>query len=122
RRRRREGVRKILNPFAGSRVRLTQANCRQTGRLTQRLECHPHTVEVTGSNPVPPIAEREGTFIIQEMNDECPLFFLPRRPSEPVRQAAQEGKAAGSRFLRASSRSSEKGPAPPRISASRPAI
>ena len=25
------------------------------GRLTQRLECHPHTVEVTGSNPVPPI-------------------------------------------------------------------
>ena len=23
--------------------------------LTQRLECHPHTVEVTGSNPVPPI-------------------------------------------------------------------
>ena len=24
------------------------------GRLTQRLECHPHTVEVTGSNPVPP--------------------------------------------------------------------
>jgi hypothetical protein len=26
------------------------------GRLTQRLECHPHTVEVTGSNPVPPIS------------------------------------------------------------------
>ena len=26
-----------------------------TGRLTQRLECYPHTVEVTGSNPVPPI-------------------------------------------------------------------
>src|SRR5260370_7006766 len=25
------------------------------GRLTQRLECYPHTVEVTGSNPVPPI-------------------------------------------------------------------
>ncbi len=24
------------------------------GRLTQWLECHPHTVEVTGSNPVPP--------------------------------------------------------------------
>ena len=24
------------------------------GRLTQRLECHPHTVEVTGSNPVAP--------------------------------------------------------------------
>jgi hypothetical protein len=24
------------------------------GRLTQRLECYPHTVEVTGSNPVPP--------------------------------------------------------------------
>ena len=26
------------------------------GRLTQRLECHPHTVEVTGSNPVTPIS------------------------------------------------------------------
>ena len=26
----------------------------RAGRLTQRLECHPHTVEVTGSNPVPP--------------------------------------------------------------------
>ena len=25
------------------------------GRLTQRLECHLHTVEVTGSNPVSPI-------------------------------------------------------------------
>ena len=25
------------------------------GRLTQRLECHPHTVEVAGSNPAPPI-------------------------------------------------------------------
>gem|GEM_PF-6256463 len=25
------------------------------GRLTQWLECHLHTVEVTGSNPVPPI-------------------------------------------------------------------
>src|SRR5262249_9112761 len=24
------------------------------GRLTQRLECYPHTVEVTGSNPVAP--------------------------------------------------------------------
>src|SRR5581483_7924769 len=27
---------------------------RVAGRLTQRLECHPHTVEVTGSNPVAP--------------------------------------------------------------------
>ena len=26
-----------------------------SGRLTQRLECHPHTVEVAGSNPAPPI-------------------------------------------------------------------
>jgi hypothetical protein len=25
------------------------------GRLTQRLECHPHTVEVAGSNPAPPM-------------------------------------------------------------------
>ena len=29
-----------------------------SGRLTQWLECDPHTVEVTGSNPVPPISER----------------------------------------------------------------
>jgi hypothetical protein len=27
----------------------------QAGRLTQWLECHPHTVEVAGSNPAPPI-------------------------------------------------------------------
>jgi hypothetical protein len=26
-----------------------------SGRLTQRLECYPHTVEVAGSNPAPPI-------------------------------------------------------------------
>src|SRR5262249_41983184 len=32
---------------------------RQVGRLTQRLECHPHTVEVTGSNPVAPTLEIE---------------------------------------------------------------
>ena len=29
------------------------------GRLTQRLECHPHTVEVTGSNPVAPTSGPE---------------------------------------------------------------
>ena len=27
---------------------------RSSGRLPQRQECHPHTLEVTGSNPVPP--------------------------------------------------------------------
>ena len=29
------------------------------GRLTQRLECYPHTVEVTGSNPVTPTSQVE---------------------------------------------------------------
>lgn len=40
------------------------------GRLTQWLECHLHTVEVTGSNPVPPTPDqnpsrfnREGFFV-----------------------------------------------------------
>jgi hypothetical protein len=28
----------------------------QSGRLTQRLECHPYKVEVRGSNPLSPIA------------------------------------------------------------------
>jgi hypothetical protein len=41
---------------------------------------------------------------------------------DPVWQAAQDGGATGSRFLRASSLSIEKEPAPPRMSASRPAI
>jgi hypothetical protein len=37
---------------------MTSASCFRSislGRLTQRLECHPHTVEVAGSNPAPPI-------------------------------------------------------------------
>ena len=28
--------------------------CLLCGQLTQRLKCYPHTVEVTGSNPVAP--------------------------------------------------------------------
>src|SRR5262249_1808225 len=44
------------------------------------------------------------------------------RYHDPVRQGAQDGEAAGSRFLRASSRSIEKMPAPPRVSATRPAM
>ena len=43
------------------------------------------------------------------------------RANDPVRQAAQDGETAGSRCLRASSLSIEKGPAPARISATRPA-
>ena len=39
---------------AGLRRRLRARSLQSIGRLTQRLECHPHTVEVTGSNPVPP--------------------------------------------------------------------
>src|SRR5689334_2260589 len=36
---------------------------RSYGRLTQRLECHPHTVEVAGSNPAPPITrDRHGIY------------------------------------------------------------
>ena len=31
------------------------------GRLTQRLECHLHTVEVTGSNPVSLISRFRGS-------------------------------------------------------------
>src|SRR6516225_9529352 len=43
-------------PFRGSAPLTVERYDRLVpGRLTQRLECHPHTVEVTGSNPVPPI-------------------------------------------------------------------
>ena len=41
----------LRRPVPMCRNRRTGAS---VGRLTQRLECHPHTVEVTGSNPVPP--------------------------------------------------------------------
>ena len=46
-----------LNLFSGSCVRESSGAMvclRFAGSLTQRLECYPHTVEVTGSNPVAP--------------------------------------------------------------------
>src|SRR5262249_36888071 len=51
------------------------------------------------------------------------LFPQNRAHEKPSsQQAAQDGEAAGSCFLRASRRSIENGPAPPRISATRPAM
>ena len=50
--------RKLRKPIqiavSGRRLEAALPN---SGRLTQRLECHLHTVEVTGSNPVSPIRD-----------------------------------------------------------------
>ena len=56
------------------------------GRLTQRLECHPHTVEVTGSNPVPPIPRSSENAFCEAFSDDSGgiLCAIPRKiPSRP---------------------------------------
>jgi hypothetical protein len=52
-----------------------------SGRLTQRLECHPHTVEVVGSNPTPPIPKPLSSmglrFRTSVTHGVAPLFDIP---------------------------------------------
>src|SRR5262245_2469303 len=47
----RRGGFKIRSPSRGVWVQVPPLAPRSNGPLTQRLECHPHTVEVGGSNP-----------------------------------------------------------------------
>src|SRR5262245_35490723 len=63
-------------PFTSRARRMRQGRA-SDGRLTQRLECHPHTVEVTGSNPVAPIRLRAKPL--------ANSFATPRRNKPRVR-------------------------------------
>jgi hypothetical protein len=75
-----------------------------------------------GRPELPRLLRRHGltdAWRIRQARRWCPVQYLLFRSCSA---GGQDGEAAGSRFLRASSRSIEKGPAPARISASRPAI
>src|SRR4051812_49699690 len=68
----------ILNFFD---LHAYDSNCGALGRLTQRLECHPHTVEVAGSNPAPPI------FKSKQYNRLRRQFFVTIGDLNPVTMA-----------------------------------
>src|SRR5260370_20782604 len=61
------------------------------GRLTQRLECYPHTVEVTGSNPVAPTRRK---------SHKCNSLWLFSFPKPCPRAARRRAARRGSFLLR----------------------
>ena len=72
--------RKLRKPIqiavSGRRLEAALPN---SGRLTQRLECHLHTVEVTGSNPVSPIRDFAGLAIRCNMLQKMSFSVVSRQ-------------------------------------------
>lgn len=77
------------------------------GRLTQRLECHLHTVEVGGSNPLPPTRKTRGGAC------SAPFVFSPDHPYG-FRDAALSCKSCSSTRKFPPTPGTSPGSAPPR--------
>ena len=78
------------------------ADAAPTGRLTQRLECYPHTVEVTGSNPVTPNELRRG--VLTKMHTSRRPGIPEARPvkKSPSPAATGRGHTSTENHLRTS--------------------